>query len=200
MMYAELVREVARREGVSRPSEEVRRDMRAVLAVLGGLLPDDLRKRVAVQLPPPADDAMLVARTDRVPEAVAAEELYRRVARRRSLRLGVALERAQVICLVIGDAVDLASAEALADAFGEHGEALFFERPIAAPPPRPHRPSGAHTIADGRPGSTHPLSEAAPHETSHRHSVASTYNPHGTRKMSSGGARGDDIADGRSPR
>jgi hypothetical protein len=47
-----------------------------------------------------------------------------------------------------------------------------------------HLDPGRRTLAEGRPGSPHPLSEARP-ERAHSHSVARTDNPHGDTKLSS---------------
>jgi uncharacterized protein (DUF2267 family) len=59
----------------------------------------------------------------------------------------------------------------------------------AAPPPHPLHPPAAPgagtTIASGRPGSRHPLSESAP--PVHRHSIAASDDPHADRKLSSSG-------------
>lgn len=60
------------------------------------------------------------------------------------------------------------------------------ERPGVAPPhPRhpPATPGTGTTLASGRPGSRHPLSEASP--PVHRHSIARSDDPHADRKLSS---------------
>jgi hypothetical protein len=55
-----------------------------------------------------------------------------------------------------------------------------------------------HTLATGRPGSRHPLSEAAP-SAGQSDSVVANGNPHGDRKLSSAPdtAVADTLADGR---
>jgi hypothetical protein len=52
----------------------------------------------------------------------------------------------------------------------------------AAEPHGKHAPGPGSTLADGRPGSRHPLSEANP---AHRDSVARSENPHADTKLSS---------------
>jgi hypothetical protein len=47
-----------------------------------------------------------------------------------------------------------------------------------------HLEPGRGTLAEGRPGSHHPLSEARP-ERAHSHSVVRADNPHGDTKLSS---------------
>jgi hypothetical protein len=57
----------------------------------------------------------------------------------------------------------------------EHGEPPPYGPPRSAPP---------HTLASGRPGSRHPLSEGAP-SRGHEHSVARNSDPHAETKLSS---------------
>lgn len=64
------------------------------------------------------------------------------------------------------------------------------------------KPQG-HTLADGKPGSRHPLSEANPSH-GQSHSVAESANPHADTKLSS--SKGttqerekEDLAEGKSP-
>ena len=54
------------------------------------------------------------------------------------------------------------------------------------------------TLADGRPGSTPPVSEAAPDPTQ-RESVVRADNPHGDRKLSSGAPREGNGVDWKPP-
>ena len=47
-------------------------------------------------------------------------------------------------------------------------------------------PEVRDALADGRPGSRHPVSEASPAHRAQEHSVVHEDNPHGDRKLSSG--------------
>ena len=73
--------------------------------------------------------------------------------------------------------------------------------PPSRPPPESVRPRA--TLATGRPGSTHPISEGRP-DVAHRHSVARADDPHADTKLSS--ARGttqerlhESLAEGEPP-
>lgn len=111
-------------------------------------------------------------------------DLYRRISSLAGIRLGLATEEAQVICRVVAQA---ASREALAHLRHLPMEfaVLFGPRPGGATAPHRATPPGAgRTLATGRPGSMHPVSESAPHRT-HDESVASAANPHADSKISS---------------
>jgi hypothetical protein len=112
-----------------------------------------------------------------------------RIAERGGAAAGRAVEAAEVACSVIGQSVPASVRAWLAAALPDL--ARFFE-PRAAPEPPPvhvgHPPSVPHDLAEGRPGSRHPLADANPLERAHRHSVARSDDPHGDSKLSS--ARG----------
>lgn len=81
---------------------------------------------------------------------------------------------------------------------------LFAPRPRAGePPPHVHRaqPSVGATLATGRPGSLHPLSEGRP-DQGHSHSVARSASPHEDTKLSTSRGStqerlGETLAEGR---
>ena len=103
-------------------------------------------------------------------ETTGAEDLYRRVARRTGLPAGKARELTQVACRLLGDELDeveLAHLESFMP--GDVIELLAPPaRRLESPPPHhPHDPG--ETLASGRPGSRHPLSQSAP---GHHDSIA----------------------------
>lgn len=107
---------------------------------------------------------------DIVEEAIApgsllhVQELHYRLARRLGIEPGRAVEVAQIVCHAIAARLDLEHrAQLLSRLPGEL-------RPLFEPPPsltvttaaEPHLAGTGHTLADGRPGSAHPLSESRP--------------------------------------
>jgi hypothetical protein len=103
-----------------------------------------------------------------------------------SVPLAVAVEHAVVVCRAIGGTLSEQAHARLERALSPELVALF--TPHEAPPPPEHPLAGAgHRLADGRPGSRHPISEAAP-RAGQADSVATADNPHADTKLSS--ARG----------
>lgn len=156
--------------------------LRATLATLGDRLPDDARAILADALP---QRVAKVLRAHRYGGPFDVDVLYERVARREGVPLGVAREHVQVVCRVLGEVLPERVARvleaALPRSFGE-----LFRRPEAGPPP-PHRARteapALNTLASGKPGSLHPLSEARPPDA-HSHSVVRETNPHEDTKLS----------------
>jgi len=120
---------------------------------------------------------------------------YSSIARRQGLRPGAAREEAQVACRALAE---LSPPEAISRLKrGLPRLAALFELP-GPPPPPPVAPEStkrpddlaawAHlasrTLAGGRPGSHHPLSDARP-DHAHTHSVARSDDPHADTKLSS---------------
>jgi len=103
-------------------------------------------------------------------ETTGAEDLYGRVARHTRLPPGKARELTQVACRLIGEElgpVELAHLESFMP--GDVIELLT--PPASSTPPTPprHPVDQGETLASGRPGSRHPLSEAVP---GHQDSIA----------------------------
>jgi len=120
-------------------------------------------------------------------------ELYDVVQRRERVERGFAAEHAEVVCralakLVSAETLTLLRRDLPAEVFD-----LFREDA----PPRELPPHGQRapreevvvrtTLAAGRPGTRHPISESKP-DRAHTHSVARSENPHADTKLSS--ARG----------
>lgn len=92
------------------------------------------------------------------------DELYRRVSRREGVRLGFAVEHAQVVCQVLAEAIDDELRERLHRRLGPEISELLTPRPASVPPPpRPRRqtPPVGTKLSDGRPGSRHSAVESA---------------------------------------
>jgi uncharacterized protein (DUF2267 family) len=111
-------------------------------------------------------------------------ELHARVARREQVRPGFAVEHTGVVCQVLAESLSPALLHRLRDALPEPMGALFTPRESAEPFEYVHLDPSRRTLAEGRPGSRHPLSEAHP-ERAHSHSVARDSNPHEDTKLSS---------------
>ncbi len=156
-----------------------------VLEEVGGALLDEDRPEMARLLPEWLGSVVArgAFRGD-----IGADGLYRRVAARFGVDVGRAVEVTKLACAAVAHGVD----EDLVAALRRHlpasiGE-LFVDRPHEADRPLPeHRerplPGGeGRTLATGKAGSHHPVSESAP---GHRDSVARSSDPHGDSKLSS---------------
>jgi uncharacterized protein (DUF2267 family) len=143
-------------------------------------------QRLALEVPAPAShwirDVEIERRFDRP------QQLYDLVGQHLDVSTGVAMERAQVAVLALARELRPDTRQWLVNHMGESWQSLFEERSMSASRSskarRSHvdRPEGARTLAEGRPGSATPLSEAAPEPQSG--SVAEA-NPHEDRKVSS---------------
>jgi uncharacterized protein (DUF2267 family) len=157
--------------------------LRATLAALGERLSDRDRDLVAGVLPRSVAGALHKGKRR---GAFDIAELYNRIRRREGVTLGFAREHAQVVCRVLGEILpDVARREierALPESFAE----LFSPpRSFDPPPEHPVAPGAQHrTLATGRAGSLHPLSESRP-RAAQSHSVVSESNPHADTKLSS---------------
>ena len=168
----ELISHIAAHAGAS--TDVTRRATAAVLAGLGAHLSAAGRQLVAEELPPELAAALLAG--DRL--ATPIDE--------RVLAPGITAGRArELIASVLRVLAEELSAEAVAALRGAAPPELA---PLLEPPPREARPATAasarrETLATGRPGSQHPVSEARP-QRAHTGSVA-TGNPHEATKLSS---------------
>lgn len=185
MDYDRFVEEVQRRAGFEGRTE-AERAITVTARTLGERLLPTEAAAVAGGLPGPVAAAVRGATYqgdfDR-------DELYDRIARREGAPRGFGREHAQAVCQVIGEALPEAERARLQRHLPDWAD-LFASRPAGAPPPRPPHaaspPEIGHgsTLATGRPGSHHPLSEARP-ETAHAQSVARSDDPHADTKLSS---------------
>jgi uncharacterized protein (DUF2267 family) len=207
MRYEDFVERVMQLGGFTRREEAVRA-VGATLAVLRARLIDEDVEAMAAGLP------ALIARLLRYGEyegEFGREEFFDRVRRREGVMLGYAREHAEVVCRVLAEAVAQASLKRLRKHLPDDLATLFEEPAPPAPAPSRERirrgNSGTtrrRTLAEGRAGSEHPVSESRPAKAQ-SHSVVREDNPHGDTKIAS--ARGvtqeresESLAEGRPPR
>jgi len=179
---AALLREVVRLGGFATPQEALVA-IRATVTTLGELLlPEDLGP-VAAALP---DGLAPLLRKRKLPGTFDVAEFIDRVRRRERVSLGFAREHAQVVCRALGEVLSEDACRKLDRALPDSIAALLRPPPPDAPAPGHHlgQKPGRHTLASGKPGSEHPISESH-RETAHTHSVAREANPHGDSKLSS---------------
>ncbi len=159
------------------------RAARATLAVLGERLTEDEASALASRLP---EELGSVVQRSEYDSDFDAAEFYERVRRRERGTPGGAREHADIVLRAVGESLDDAVRSrllrALPDALGQRLVATAPGEPPAYPEAK-HAPR-LSTLASGRPGSHHPLSEASP-PRGHTHSVVCNDNPHGDTKLSS---------------
>lgn len=162
---------------------EARRALRATLAVLGERLLDDEARALAEELP--AELAAVVTDVDYDGD-FDSSELYERVRRRERAGASRGLEVAEIVLGALGAVLEPDRRRKIARGLPEGAREVFSGR-IAHGEPPPHAvPSHAPkmtTLATGRPGSAHPVSESAP-PSGHTHSVACSPVPHEETKLS----------------
>jgi uncharacterized protein (DUF2267 family) len=152
--------------------------LEATLMTLGERMNPAHAAAVARELPPRWASELL--RRGHQPGLVALDEFYQRAARRERQPLITAVEHAQAVCRALCDTL---SAEALAELRVDVWPELL--RPSLEDRYAPGAGGHGTTLATGRGGSRHPLSEAHP-PRAHAESVVHADNPHGARKLSSG--------------
>lgn len=151
------------------------RTSRGVLRRIASELDPALRGRLIDELPP----QLAAAVADRDVGVAHPIEAYARVD---GLTAGEAREIAAAVCRTIAEAMSAPLVRALGDALpGIEAFAAVAAEPIAPAHPIAH----GHTLADGAPGATHPVGSRDP-QRGQRASVASSDNPHGDAKLSSG--------------
>ncbi len=181
MTFDGLLERLARRGLPDR--ETAKRALRATLAVLGERLVDDEAAALAELLP-----AELAPAVDNVEYDAdfGSADLYERVGRRELTAAGAAKEHAEMVLGALGDFLDDDLRTRLARALPRQvGEVLLGRPAWDEPPPHgmPARAETVTTLAMGRIGSRHPLSEAtAP--AGQTHSVACNPSPHDDTKLS----------------
>jgi uncharacterized protein (DUF2267 family) len=148
---------------------EARRAFDATLQAMRRGLNDDEADWLAVALGPALSGPLL---RERHAGELSIDELYRWTKRYSKTRKSVAVEQAQLVCRALTELLQPPELERLKRHLPQVAS-LFTIPPAADPPsaPRQRRPEPRdHTLAGGRPGSSHPLSEAGPRSLA----------PHGT--------------------
>ena len=141
-------------------------------------------------------------RTVPAKESLGAEDLYELVRKLDNVPLGMAREHAQIVLRLIAERLDPDLRTRLVRTLPADLAELLADHVEGAPPAhsRPSHAPPLTTLASGRPGSRHPVSEARP-DRAHSHSVVKEDNPHGETKVSSAKGMtqerlGDSIASG----
>jgi uncharacterized protein (DUF2267 family) len=180
MTHEEFLSRVAEHTGLS-GMEEAGGVVRTVLGVLGERLREPVLQALEEDLPAPLA-ASLRGGGERQDFSLA--ELHARVASRAQVRPGVAVEHTSVVCQVVAEALSAGALHKLREELPEPMGALFTPREPGEPFEYIHLDPSRGTLAEGRPGSSHPASEARP-ERAHVHSVVREDNPHEDTKLSS---------------
>jgi uncharacterized protein (DUF2267 family) len=180
MTRDELLSQISEHTGLP-GQQEAERTVRAVLGALSERLSWPAVQALAEDLPPPLSSSL---RGGGPHQDFDLAELHSRVASREQVRLGFAVEHTAVVCQVLAEALSSGTLQRLRDALPEPIGALFTPREPGARFEHVHLDPGRRTLAEGRPGSQHPLSEARS-ARGHSHSVAREDNPHGDTKLSS---------------
>jgi len=157
--------------------------LHATLAVIGERLVEDEARALAQVLP---DELAMLVATSGYDSDFDDDELFERVSRRAKARSGRAREEAEIVLGVLGDCLTADRRRRVARGLPSLAARLIEgDRELAEPPPYadPQRPPRVATVASSRPGSSHPLSEAAP-PAGHTHSVARNPSPHEETKLS----------------
>lgn len=179
--------------------------MRLTLSILGQRLMDDEALALSANLE--GELARIVEQSEYSDSegAFDASEFYERVRRAEETPPAAAREHVNVVLESLGAAIDdelrTRLIRALPKPIGDQlvpaqfGEPAAYAEPVHAP--------RIDTLAQGRPGSRHPLAEAAP-PSGQTHSVARNEDPHAETKLSSAQGLtqerlGDSLAAGRPP-
>lgn len=184
MRREELLDTVAAR-GALESTAAAERAVEATLAGLAEVLVDLDATVIASRLPQPWSSLMANA----AGRELGLDEFYARVAAREGVAPSVALEHAQVVCLALAEALDPDARAHLTLHLEPAWHGLFSRRPEQPPGFELHgaarrrvAPGSGTTLATGKPGAHHPLSEAGP---AHSQSVVGAENPHAATKLSS---------------
>ena len=180
MMHEELLSDVAEHTGQA-GTQDAERTVRAVLEILSERLSWPVIEAVADDLPG-ALTAGLREGVDRQDFDLA--EFQARVGDRMRVPLGRAVELTGVVCQFLSQALSPGTLHRLREELPEPMGVLFSPCESGERFEPVHLEPSRGTLAEGRPGSTHPLSEARP-ERAQSQSVARTDNPHGETKLSS---------------
>lgn len=145
--------------------EEARRAFDSTLQAMRRGLNEDEADWLAVALGPSLSGALL---REVYAGELSIDELYRWTKRYGKTRKSAAVEQVQVVCRALAELLQPPELERLKRHL-PRVTSLFELRATADPPsaPRHRRPEPPdHTLAGGRPGSSRPLSEAAPSDRS----------------------------------
>jgi uncharacterized protein (DUF2267 family) len=176
-MPAALICDVAERIGGA-SEKQAQAALVAVLEALGAKLPCDDANVVAGALP----EQLRAHLAQPSQPDMSLEEMIALVREREHVPQGFALEHAQAVCAAIAAALDeQGRAQLRIHVWPELTRPSLRDLPIRVPQ------RVGHKLSDGRMGSEHPIAEASGFDHVQSHSVVREDNPHGARKLSSGG-------------
>lgn len=162
--------------------------VRATLLALKAALRPDEWAELARELPAQPDGGEAGVSSEAEPPPVTSvDEFYALVAKAEAVPVARALEHAQIVCGVLAEA---ALSPATVTRLQKHAPFLadLFERraaPAAPSPPVHSNAAPAHDLAGGHPGAHHPIATSNPESLAHRHSIASSDDPHADTRLSS---------------
>jgi uncharacterized protein (DUF2267 family) len=181
---------------------QAERALRATVRVLGERLTDDEASALGTGLP--AELSRMLDQSEYDGD-FSASDFYERTRRRIRATPGRTREAIEVVLRVLGDQLDEARRDCLIRTLppdvGRHLAPLELDAP---PPYGSKSPARVlTTLAAGRPGSRHPLSESSP-PAGHAQAVAKNDEPHAETKLSSAHGltqerHGESLATGRPP-
>src|SRR6187399_584394 len=179
--YADIVQRL-RELGPFEDAAAAARALTATLEGLATLLTAEEREALAQSLPPEA--AQILREALQVAQG-AGTDLFEVVAASEGLSLPRATEHAQIACRALGEMLPESAFARLERSLPDLAGLFSGPEHVAAPArvAAPFVPR--HDLAEGRPGSSHPLSTANPERLAHRHSVARSDDPHADSKLSS---------------
>ena len=194
--YAQFVERVRERTGLAHETAAVA-VIEATLESLGEALLQPERAAIAASIPAPLGQAL--ARRPIAPDLDAAG-FFASVSERAGLAPAFAMEQAQVVCRTLAESLAPSLRQRLARDLPEGFRELFVipDAPTVPQERMHHSPKStppAATLAEGRPGSSRPVSQSAP-DRAHPNSVARSPDPHASSKISSAqGEASDAIVD-----
>jgi uncharacterized protein (DUF2267 family) len=168
------------------PPDAAERALRSTLSVLGQRLTDDEALALAACLPEQLARVVDQSEYSAYDGDFDAVEFYERVRRREKTPAGPSHEHVNVVLQALGATLDEGLRRRLARALPKAIGDQLLPADFGEPPPyvHPARSAPVSTLAGSRPGSRHPIAEAAPNG-GHAHSVARNDDPHSETKLSS---------------
>jgi uncharacterized protein (DUF2267 family) len=173
-----FVREVAERAGLT--ETEARAALTATWRALSPALPVEVARRLRAALP---DEAGALVGSD-APRELDEEAFYAAVTAAEGAPRAFGREHAQAVAEAAGGWIDPGLREELERCLAPSLGARFEPRAAPSTPAPPAHHAARTTLAEGRPGSRHPLADARP-EPAQEHSVARNEDPHRATKLSS---------------
>jgi uncharacterized protein (DUF2267 family) len=157
-----FLQRVKRWGGMSR-RREVDLAVSATLRALRAALSDEEASVLALELSPPLAHIM---RSRATAARLGAKEFFERASRYEGVSSGFAIEHAQAVCQALASVLPPSSVTRLSHAAPEL--AALFTVPDRDSHPATVLSPNARTLAEGHPGSNHPLSEAHPRRSDGR--------------------------------